>query len=54
MFQTEGIDHVALLVRDVEASVRWYSDVLGLRRMYQEVWGSFPAVVGTGGSSTRG
>lgn len=51
MFQIEGIDHVALLVRDVEESVRWYSDVLGLRRLYEEVWGSFPAVVGTGGTS---
>ncbi|HEU4557790.1 MAG TPA: VOC family protein [Longimicrobium sp.] len=51
MFQIEGIDHVALLVRDVEASVRWYCGVLGLRRLYQEVWGSFPAVVGTGGTS---
>lgn len=51
MFKVECIDHVALLVRDVEASVRWYQEVLGLERLYQEVWGSFPAVVGTGGTS---
>ena len=25
----EGIDHVALAVRDVERSMRWYIDVLG-------------------------
>ncbi len=51
MFEIEGIDHVALLVRDVEESVRWYRDVLGLRRLYEDVWGSYPAVVGTGGTS---
>jgi catechol 2,3-dioxygenase-like lactoylglutathione lyase family enzyme len=51
MFQLECIDHVALLVRDVEASVRWYEDVLGLDRAHQDVWGSFPAVVGKGGTS---
>ncbi|MGD9525115.1 MAG: VOC family protein, partial [Gemmatimonadales bacterium] len=51
MFRVEGIDHVALLVRDVEASVRWYRDVLGLDRLHEDAWGSFPAVVGTGGTS---
>jgi catechol 2,3-dioxygenase-like lactoylglutathione lyase family enzyme len=48
MFQLEGIDHVALAVRDVERSARWYQDVLGLSRIHREVWGSFPAVVGVG------
>jgi catechol 2,3-dioxygenase-like lactoylglutathione lyase family enzyme len=47
----QGIDHVALLVRDVERSVSWYRDVLGLERRYEEVWGSFPAVVGKGSTS---
>lgn len=51
MFQLECIDHIALLVRDVERSVRWYQEVLGLERLYREVWGSFPAVVGKGGTS---
>lgn len=51
MFQLECIDHVALLVRDVESSVRWYEDVLGLDRLHRDVWGSFPAVVGKGGTS---
>lgn len=48
MFQLEGLDHVALIVRDVERSVRWYQQVLGLTRRYQEVWGDYPAVVCTG------
>jgi catechol 2,3-dioxygenase-like lactoylglutathione lyase family enzyme len=51
MFQLEGIDHVALAVRDVERSAGWYQDVLGLSRLHREVWGSFPAVVGVGTTS---
>ena len=48
MLRVEGIDHVALTVRDVARSVAWYRDVLGLERRYEEVWGDFPAVVGAG------
>ncbi len=51
MFQLEGIDHVALTVRDVDTSVQWYLDVLGLTRLHQEVWGSFPAIVDVGTTS---
>jgi catechol 2,3-dioxygenase-like lactoylglutathione lyase family enzyme len=48
VFHVEGIDHVALAVRDVAASARWYREVLGLERRYEEVWGDFPAVVCAG------
>ena len=48
MLRVEGLDHVAMTVRDVARSVAWYQDVLGLERRYQEVWGDFPAVVGAG------
>lgn len=51
VFRTEGIDHVALAVRDVRASAAWYEDVLGLQRVYEEAWGDFPAVVGNGTTS---
>ena len=51
MFQTEGIDHIAILVRDVAASAEWYRDVLGLQRRHEETWGDFPAVVGVGDTS---
>jgi catechol 2,3-dioxygenase-like lactoylglutathione lyase family enzyme len=51
MFSLEGLDHVALAVKDVERSVAWYKDVLGLERRYQDAWGSYPAVVGAGTTS---
>ncbi|HEV7998275.1 MAG TPA: VOC family protein [Planctomycetaceae bacterium] len=51
MFALDGIDHVALAVKDVERSVAWYKDVLGLERRYQDAWGSYPAVVGAGTTS---
>jgi catechol 2,3-dioxygenase-like lactoylglutathione lyase family enzyme len=51
LFELDGIDHVALAVRDVPRSVDWYQRVLGLRRMYEDAWGDYPAVVGVGGTA---
>ncbi len=51
MFVLEGIDHIALAVRDVERSVLWYQEVLGLERRFESVWGNYPAVVGVGTTS---
>jgi catechol 2,3-dioxygenase-like lactoylglutathione lyase family enzyme len=51
MFTIQSIDHVALAVRDVRRSASWYQEVLGLERLYEEAWGDFPAVVGTGGTA---
>ncbi len=51
MPELEGIDHVALAVRDVPSSVRWYQQVLGLERLHEEAWGDYPAVVGIGGTA---
>ena len=51
MFRLQQIDHVAVTVRDVETSVRWYTDVLGLQRVHEHVWGNCPAVVAIGGTS---
>ena len=45
--ELDGIDHVAIWVSDVERSVAWYREVLGLERRY-EVWGNSPAMVGAG------
>jgi catechol 2,3-dioxygenase-like lactoylglutathione lyase family enzyme len=47
----DGLDHVGLAVSDVQQSVNWYEQVLGLQRAHQAVWGEYPAVMeahGTG------
>lgn len=48
MFRLEQIDHVALTVKDVDRSVAWYRDVLGLERRHEEAGGSYPAVMYAG------
>jgi catechol 2,3-dioxygenase-like lactoylglutathione lyase family enzyme len=47
MFSIECLDHVALLVKDLERSVEWYTRVLGLKRHYAEVW-DIPVVLYAG------
>ena len=47
-----GIQHVGLTVRDVEASVEWYTRVLGLQRQFDEPHhhsdqGGYAVVLGT-------
>ncbi|HEY2934796.1 MAG TPA: VOC family protein [Acidobacteriota bacterium] len=34
-FKLEGIDHIAINVSDMEESVAWYRDVLGLERRHR-------------------
>lgn len=46
--QLDGIDHVALAVRDVERSAQWYVDVLGFERRHADVWGDVPTFIGKG------
>jgi catechol 2,3-dioxygenase-like lactoylglutathione lyase family enzyme len=41
------IDHVAISVTDVERSVEWYCEVLGMDRRHPE-WGNVPAMVCAG------
>jgi catechol 2,3-dioxygenase-like lactoylglutathione lyase family enzyme len=48
--QLEALDHVGLVVSDMPRSIRWYQEVLGLRRAYEDAWGEFPAVLEAGGS----
>ena len=48
MFNIEALDHVALAVRDVERSARWYADVLGFKRQHEEMWDGVPIFVGNG------
>jgi len=37
-FETQGLDHVALVVADMDRSVAWYADVLGMERRFADVW----------------
>ncbi len=40
--ELDGIDHIALSVRNLERSAQWYIDVLGFERRYAEVWKGIP------------
>jgi catechol 2,3-dioxygenase-like lactoylglutathione lyase family enzyme len=49
--QLEGIDHVALAVRDVEQSANWYVDVLGFERRFEEMWDGVPTFIAKGNTA---
>ena len=46
--QLEGIDHVALAVRDVERSAKWYIEVLGFERLHEGMWNGIPVFIDKG------
>jgi catechol 2,3-dioxygenase-like lactoylglutathione lyase family enzyme len=46
--ELEGIDHVAMSVRNVERSAQWYIDVLGFEHRHQGVWDGIPTFIGKG------
>jgi catechol-2,3-dioxygenase len=48
--EPEALDQVGLVVSDMAGSIRWYQEVLGLRRAHEDAWGDFPAVLEAGGS----
>lgn len=41
-FKIEFLDHVAIRVKDLEASAEWYENVFGFTRNQFDEWGSFP------------
>ena len=49
--QLQGIDHVALAVRDVEQSARWYIEVLGFERLHEGMWNGVPTFIGKGNTA---
>jgi len=49
-FRVEGVDHVALRVRDQAGSIAWYREVLGLHRVHESAWGDVPAMMVAEGS----
>lgn len=46
--QLEGLDHVALGVRDIERSAKWYIEVLGFERLHEGMWDGVPTFIGKG------
>ena len=48
MFELEKIDHVAILVRDIDASVKWYKETLGLDHYFKGEWDGVPTMIGKG------
>ena len=46
--ELEGIDHVAMSVRDIERAARWYLDVLGFERRFEGMWDGVPIFIGKG------
>ena len=45
-FSVDRIDHVEVFVRDIEASIQWYAEVLGLMVVYRFDPG--PVMIGAG------
>src|SRR6266568_4582011 len=49
--QLEGIDHVALAVRDIERSANWYVEVLGFEQLHEGMWDGVPTFIGKGNTA---
>src|SRR5437762_1254709 len=49
--QLDGIDHVALAVRDIEEAAKWYADVLGFERRHEGMWDGIPTFIGKGNTA---
>ena len=39
------IDHVAITVSNLQRSIAWYRDILGLERRFQDAWGDVPTMM---------
>lgn len=46
MFKIKALDHIALSVQHVAHSAQWYIDVLGFKRLHNEMWNGIPVFVG--------
>jgi catechol 2,3-dioxygenase-like lactoylglutathione lyase family enzyme len=49
--QLEGIDHIAMGVRDVERSAKWYIAILGFERLHRGMWNGVPTFIGKGNTA---
>lgn len=41
-FDISFLDHVAIRVKDIAESIKWYEKVLGLQKYQLEKWGDYP------------
>lgn len=48
MFRIQHLDHIALTVSDLSASIAWYKRVLGLEQRYEDAWHNSPAMLCAG------
>ncbi len=51
MFEIQNLDHVAISVKDLEKSVKWYQEVLGLKSFRVKEWGPWPVFMMTNNKS---
>jgi len=42
MIHINQLDHIALGVKDLEESIAWYQEILGLKKLQVREWGDFP------------
>jgi len=50
MIKTEGVDHIAISVKDIEKSIKWYSEIIGLERVHADMWDGVPVFIISNGS----
>ena len=49
-FRINHLDHVAILVKDMEISAAWYEQILGLSKISPEEWNGVPVMMFAGSS----
>ena len=47
-FKLGTLDHIGLQVSDLNASIAWYEQVLGLKKVQLEKWGTYPTFMVSG------
>ena len=49
-FKIRFLDHVAIMVKDLNVSAQWYHEVFGLEKYQLEKWGEYPIFMMSGKS----
>ena len=49
-FELSYLDHVAIRAKDMDVSIRWYENVMGMKKYQLEAWGPFPIFMLSGKS----